>query len=70
MQPPLDPLQLVTTDEDYQRILPLELSAADAKLLYAVLRDRIQDDEVERGKAYQMHTALLAKLYYYLTDKA
>jgi len=69
MQPPLDPLQLVTNDEDYRRTLPMKLSAAEAKILYAVLSRQIREKGEEGGQAHQMHTALLAKLYYYITDK-
>ncbi|PPK83914.1 hypothetical protein CLV84_4286 [Neolewinella xylanilytica] len=69
MQPPLDPLQLITTDDDYHRMLPMKLSAAEAKILYAVLSRQIREKEEEDGQAHQMYAALLAKLYYYITDE-
>ena len=52
MQPPLDPLQLITTDDDYRRTLPMKLSAAEAKILYAVLSRQIREKDEEDGQAH------------------
>ena len=69
-QPPLETHQLVTTDEDYRTILPMQLSRAEAKILYVLLLARNYNDEERRGQPRQMHEALLAKLHYYLTDNS
>lgn len=67
-QPPLQPHELVTTDEDYQQILPMQLTRAEAKTLYALVQGRVLEDIHRRGQPRQMYEALQAKLQYYITD--
>lgn len=69
-QPPLEAQQLITTNEDYRTILPMQLSRAEVKILYALLLARSYNDEERRGQPRQMHEALLAKLHYYLTNNS
>ena len=64
----LEPLQLVTTDDDYQVKLPMQMSRAEAKIIYALLQRRIDDDDLECDRVNQGHDALAAKLYYFITD--
>lgn len=68
LQPPLEPHQLITTDEDFQVTLPMQLNRAEAKILYALLQRRIREDFVERNLVNEAHEALAAKIYYYITD--
>lgn len=46
----LEPLQLITTDEDYAVTLPMQLNRAKAKILYALLQRRILDDFADRDQ--------------------
>lgn len=64
----LEPLQLVTTDEDYQVTLPMPLTRAEAKIIYALLQSRIDEDGLKRERTNQVHDALAAKLFYFITD--
>ena len=64
----LDPLQLVTSVDDYKVTLPMKLSRAEAKIIYALLQRRIDEDDVERNRINQAHDALANKLYYFITD--
>ncbi len=64
----LKPLQLVTNKEDYQVTLPMQLTRAEAKVIYTLLQRRITEDLVEHDKMLRMHDDLLAKLYYFITD--
>jgi hypothetical protein len=68
MLPPLEPHQLIATDEDYQVTLPMEMSRAEAKILAALLQRRINDDLAERYSSLKMYEALLSKLIYYITE--
>lgn len=70
MQLPLEAQHLVTTEEDYRQMLPMEISRAEAKILYALLLARNHADEERHGQTLQMHDVLLAKFYYYLTDNS
>ena len=64
----LDPLQLITSEEDYQFTLPMQLTRAEAKIIYALLQRRITEDLAEHDKVLQMHDVLASKLYYFITD--
>lgn len=59
---------MVTTDEDYQVTLPMQMTRAEAKIIYALLQRYFDDDELERNRVSQVHDALAAKLCYFITD--
>ena len=64
----LNPLRLVTSEDDYQVTLPMQLIRAEAKILVGVLQQRLNEEEARHGKTRKMHETLRSKLVYYITD--
>ena len=46
----------------------MPLTRAEAKIIYALLQRRIDEDGLKRERTNQVHDALAAKLFYFITD--
>ena len=46
----LKPLQLLSTDEDYRKTLPIQFNRAEAKIVYALLQRRISEEEADHAQ--------------------
>ena len=66
----LDPLELITTDEDYRiKLSSLELTRAEVKMrCYTLLQRRMLEEEADRDLVNEAHGARASERYYPITD--